>query len=121
MSQRGTRKQPGIAGNEALPEVEPVGEAPAIPGERSVPSVDSVLAVLSGPRLLDLCRLLGCEVRDISGGRERLVRKLAYHMRDRLLAVLRELGRDELRLVCRRHGLDPSARARSDLQASILA
>ena len=79
-----------------------------------------MLAAISGGRLLDLCRLFGCEVHDITGGKDRLVRKLADHLGNRLPTVLRELGRDELRAVCRRHGLDVSARARADLQASIL-
>lgn len=86
----------------------------------AVPTVASVLAVISAGRLLDLCRLLGCEVRDISGGKDRLVAKLADHLHNRLPALLRELGRDELRAVCRRHGLDDSARARADLQALVL-
>ncbi len=86
----------------------------------SSPSVDSVIGVLPSARLLDLCRLFGCEVHDITGGKERLVRKLAGQMTGRLPAVLRELGRDELRAVCRRHGLDPSARARADLQGLVL-
>ncbi|TKC95801.1 DISARM system SNF2-like helicase DrmD [Polyangium fumosum] len=84
------------------------------------PTVPSVLAVISTGRLLDLCRLLGCEVRDVAPGRDRLLAKLASHLGGRLPALLRELGRDELRAVCRRHGLDPSARARNDLQALVL-
>ena len=86
----------------------------------AVPTVASVLAVISGSRVLDLCRLLGCEVREISGGKDRLATRLAGHLDGRLPALLRELGRDELRAVCRRHGLDPSARARADLQALLL-
>lgn len=84
------------------------------------PGVESVLGVLPNTRLLDLCRLFGCEVHDIAGGKERLVRKLAGQLTGRLPAVLREFGRDELRSVCRRHGLDPSARARADLQGLVL-
>ncbi len=84
------------------------------------PSVESVLATLTGPRLLDLCRLFGCEVHDQASAKDRLVRKLAETLRDRLLTLLRELGRDELRAICRRHGLDASAAARVDLQASLL-
>jgi len=84
------------------------------------PTADSILGVLTSARLLDLCRLFGCEVHDITGGKERLVHKLAEQMTGRLPAVLRELGRDELRAVCRRHGLDASARARADLQALLL-
>lgn len=41
-------------------------------------------------------------------------------MERRLPAILNELGRDELRAVCRRHGLDAASRARVDLQARIL-
>ena len=89
------------------------------PASLRVPSVGSALACLTGPRLLDLCRLLGCDVRDVQG-RERLVGKLSTHLGARLPALLRELGRDELRAVCRRHDLDASARARVDLQAEIL-
>jgi hypothetical protein len=93
---------------------------PAPPVEATPPTVDSVLGVLPGARLLDLCRLFGCEVHDITGGKERLVGKLATQMTGRLPAVLRELGRDELRAICRRHGLDATARARSDLQGLVL-
>jgi superfamily II DNA or RNA helicase len=93
---------------------------PASPVEAISPTVDSVLGVLPSARLLDLCRLFGCEVHDITGGKERLVSKLAGQMSGRLPAVLRELGRDELRAVCRRHGLDPSPRARADLQGLVL-
>lgn len=91
-----------------------------LPFEVSVPTVASVLGVLSTGRLLDLCRQFGCDVRDASGGKDRLVAKLAELLAARLPAVIRELGRDELRAICRRHGLDASARARSDLQALLL-
>ena len=92
----------------------------ASPVESACPTVASVLGILPAARLLDLCRLFGCEVHDITGGKEHLVRKLAAQMNGRLPAVLKELGRDELRAICRRHGLDPSARARADLQALVL-
>src|SRR5690349_7529843 len=111
MSVRGTGKRSKQVKAAALPEVESAPAA-AAPGPRTIPSVASVLACLNGPRLLDLCRLLGCEVRDISGGRDRLAQKLAHHMNGRMRAALNELGRDELRAVCRRHGVDASARAR---------
>jgi hypothetical protein len=119
MSGRGTRKKPVSTGAPTPLEDVAASSSPP-PGSKATPSVASVLATVSGTRLLDLCRLFGCEVRDISGGRERLVRKLSDHLSDRLLALLRELGRDELRVVCRRHGLDPSARARADLQTLVL-
>ena len=85
-----------------------------------VPTVVAVLGVLPEQRLLDLCRLLGSDVRERELGKDRLVRKLADQMTNRLPAILRELGRDELRAICRRHGLDPNAVARADLQSRIL-
>jgi len=86
----------------------------------AVPTVSAVLAVLPTGRLLDLFRLLGCDVRDLSGGKDQLIAKLSDHLGGSLPRLLRELGRDELRAVCRRHALDPSARARADLQALVL-
>ncbi len=88
--------------------------------EGGAPSVDATLTTLTEPRLLDLCRLFGCDVRERSAGKERLVRRLADHVRGRLPALLGELGREELRAVCRRHGLDASSPARAELQARIL-
>jgi hypothetical protein len=116
MSGKGTPKrvEPTVAKAATTP------RPPAPPIEGIPPTVESVLGVLPGARLLDLCRLFGCEVHDITGGKERLVGKLAQQMTGRLLALLRELGRDELRAVGRRHGLDASARARSDLQGLVL-
>lgn len=97
------------------------GARPSLtPPASGPPTVATVLACISGPRLLDLCRLFGCDVHELSGARDRLVPKLAEHLRDRLPRLLRELGRDELRAVCRRHGLDASARARSELSALVL-
>ena len=79
-----------------------------------------MLSTLSIGRLLDFCRIFSCEVRATSTSKDPLAAKLALHLGDRLPAVLRELGRDELRAVCRRHDLDQTARARADLQALIL-
>ena len=85
------------------------------------PTLESVLGTLTTGRLLDLCKLFGCEVRESTSSRDRLVRTLTAHLGDRLPAVLRELGRDELRAVCRRHRLDGSARARVDIQSVVLS
>ncbi len=82
------------------------------------PSVETVLAALSSGRLLDLSRLFGCEIHDIAGGRDRVLAKFAAHLSDRLPALLRELGRDELRAVCRRHGLDAMRAARAPCRRS---
>ncbi|MCC6646475.1 MAG: DEAD/DEAH box helicase, partial [Polyangiaceae bacterium] len=97
------------------------GLAPAeTASSTSTPTPETVLAALTEPRLLDLCRLFGSDVHEVAGAKERLVRRLAEQLRDRLPSVLRELGRDELRVVCRRHGLDASSRVRGELIAAIL-
>lgn len=96
---------------------EPIAPASVRGVHLGPPTTTSVLSGLTGERLLDLCRLFGSDVREATRGKEQLVTKLA---RQSLPALLREMGRDELRAVCRRHGLDPSPRARTDLQASIL-
>ena len=119
MSGRGTRETRESGGAAEAPG--DVARAPtASADEKESVSVESVLSSLAGPRLRDLCRLFGCEVHDISGGKDGFVRKLAAQLADRLVVVLKELGRDELRAVCRRHGLDASPRARADLQATVL-
>lgn len=119
MSGRGTRKTTELGGAAEAPGgLAPAPKASAV--QTGSPSVESVLGSLSGPRLLDLCRLFGCEVHDVSGGKDGFVRKLADQLTDCLPVVLKELGRDELRAVCRRHGLDASPRARADLQAIVL-
>jgi hypothetical protein len=116
MSAKGTPKAlDGAAGKTQMTPPPPTASSVA-----AAPTVDSILVVLPVGRLIDLCRLFGCEVHDITGSKENLVRKLAAQMTGRLPTVLRELGRDELRAVCRRHGLDPSARARADLQGLVL-
>jgi hypothetical protein len=52
--------------------------------------------------------------------KERLVRRLGHHLQGSLPALLGELGRDELRAVCRRHGLDEGSPSRVELQSRIL-
>jgi hypothetical protein len=88
--------------------------------EAPAATVESILDVLSQPRLLALFRLFGCEVRDPGITKDKLVQRLAGELQGRLPAVLRELGRDELRAVCRRHRLEDRVRARTDLQALVL-
>lgn len=89
----------------------------------SRPSIDEVVRGLPTERILDLCRVFGCEVRE--GARDRVMATLVARLRvdaddGRLRDVLDELGRDELRAACRRFGLDASARARADLRNAIL-
>jgi hypothetical protein len=84
------------------------------------PSLESVLGTLAQPRLLDLYRLFGCEVRDAASSKDKLVRKLASQLQGGLPRLLRELARDELRAACRKHGLADDARARVELQSLVL-
>jgi hypothetical protein len=79
-----------------------------------------VLDTLAQPRLLDLYRLFGCEVRDAANSKDKLVRKLASQLQGGLPRLLRELGPDELRAACRKHGLPDAARARVELQVLVL-
>ena len=69
----------------------------------AAPTIASVLDTLPQPRLLDLFRLFGADMRDPSTSKERLVFKLAHQLRGGMPALLKELGRDELRAACRRH------------------
>ena len=117
MAGRGTRKK-----KEDPEKVAPSEPARLLPivVHAGAATVESVLGTLSTPRILDLCRLFGCEVHDVGAAKDQLVAKIGRQLEGRLPALLGELGRDELRLVCRRHGLAASARARAELQALIL-
>jgi superfamily II DNA or RNA helicase len=84
------------------------------------PTVETALSALSQPRLLDLFRFFGVAANSDGAGKTELVRHLARELEGRLPSVLRELSRDELRAVCRRHGLEAEGRARMDLQARVL-
>ncbi len=84
------------------------------------PTPASVLEVLAQQRLLDISRTFGI---GLQGGREtksRMADWVGQQLGTQLPAVLRELGRDELRAVCRRHGLDGDSRSRAELQARVL-
>jgi hypothetical protein len=65
------------------------------------PTPQTFLEALSQPRLLDLARLFGCEIHEPNMTKDRLVGQLGRHLQGTLSALLSELGRDELRLVCR--------------------
>ena len=92
-----------------------------------MPSIDvsvlTILEALTRDRLLDLARVFAVRLRP----KQRDVnRVLAEHLVDalgpeRLRDVLDELGRDELRRVCSRHGLDSDSRRRADLIDIIVA
>lgn len=96
--------------------------AEASVSQGALPTTGSVLGALSTERLLDLCRLFGCDLRGGGRQRDRVIGKLETRLGGQLPSLLRELGRDELRTVCRRHGLGElaPARARVDLQAGLL-
>lgn len=87
----------------------------------AAPSVASTLSTLGQPRILDLFRSFGVAARGEKATKAELVRQSTTEVGARLPAILRELSRDELRAVCRRHDLDDDARARVDLQARLLA
>ena len=87
---------------------------------RSVPSPtpQSLLDVLSKPRLVALGREIGVSVAP-SATKEAQVAVLAGASPG-LSSLLRSLGRDELRAACRAHGLDDSGRSRPALMARLL-
>lgn len=86
----------------------------------STPSPQSVLATLTQPRLLDLCRTVGLAGRGAGDQKHLLVRLLANELDGQLPRLLTELGRDELRQVCQAHGLSREGRARLELQERLL-
>jgi hypothetical protein len=76
----------------------------------TTPTTTSVLEVLGRERLFDLARVFGIGLRDAGQARAPLAKLLARELGDpRLLEILPELGRDELREVCRHHGLPPES------------
>lgn len=85
------------------------------------PNLRSVLDVLTRERLFDLGRVTGAGLRPSRESKRGVVQTLADTLGDRRLPdVLVELGRDELRSVCRAHGLDDSDRQRRALVERLL-
>ena len=84
------------------------------------PTADSVLEALTQERLLDLSRAFGIGLRSGREAKGRMAGRLGEQLSGRLPTLLRELGRDELRAVCRRHGLPAESRSRAELQARLL-
>ncbi len=85
------------------------------------PILSSVLTALSIERLYDLGRVMGAGLRERKTARSSLVTVLeAVLGNDRLPAVLRELGRDELRTVCSALELEAESPRRDDLIETIL-
>ncbi len=83
------------------------------------PSSRTVLGVLPKARLVDLGRTLGVSVPPAET-KEAQVDLLIGTGLVRFQHLLQQLGRDELRAVCRAHGLDDSGRARPKLAARLL-
>ncbi len=84
-----------------------------------VVSARSVLELLPKARLLELSRELGVVVKS-SATKEDQVGVLARKSPGALPAILRALGRDELKRACRAHQLDDTGRSREELRGPIL-
>jgi hypothetical protein len=86
------------------------------------PTTATVLGALARERLFDLGRVFGAGLRAARQTRGQVAQHLATVLGDaRLLDVLRELGRDELRAVSRAHGLPDDLAARQELIAELAA
>lgn len=82
------------------------------------PSTASVLTGLSKQRIAEIARSAGLPVPNETKDKqvELLLATGRFHFRD----LLTQLGRDELKAICRAHDLDDSGRARAELQARLL-
>lgn len=90
--------------------------SPMPPAFPTVVSVHSILTAVTRERIYDLARVFGLRMRPRRGEKKELVEHAAAALGDeRLGAVLRELGRDELRAVCRAHDLPADDRTRDVL------
>lgn len=81
-------------------------------------TIESVLGDLPRPRLAEVARLYGVALPEKS--REEQVTHLLNTVDIRFGPLLGRLTRDELRRACRNHGLDDSARSRSELADRLL-
>lgn len=85
------------------------------------PTLDSVLSALSRERLYDLGRVMGAGLRETKAPKSELVRGLSAVLgKARLPAVLRELGREELRTVLRSHDIEDDSPRRERLIETLL-
>jgi len=88
----------------------------------AAPTLHTILAAVTIERLYDLGRVMGAGLREQKTTKSNLITVLAGALgNDRLPAVLRELGRDELRAVCRAHKLEDESPHRNDLIQTILS
>lgn len=85
----------------------------------TVPSTRTVLQVLPKARLLELGRVFAIALPP-GGSKDEHIETLVARNVLRFPELLEALGRDELKLACRSHGLDDSGRARPLLAARLL-
>jgi len=84
--------------------------------------IASVIGAVTRERLFDLARVFGLRLTSRRDAKQNLVTELSGMLgNERVGDVLDELGRDELRAVCRVHGLPVSERTRDGLIAQIAA
>jgi SNF2 family DNA or RNA helicase len=82
----------------------------------TAPTSVSILAALTQPRILDLARLFGVRLRaGTTTNKRQLATLLGSQLEGRAPLVLRELGREELQVVCRAHGIPDDSASRRDL------
>lgn len=82
----------------------------------TTPRTTTVLDALTRERLFDLGRVFGAALPATKQAKAAVAKSLSYVVGDdRLIDVLQELGRDELRAVCRAHGLEADKAARQEL------
>jgi hypothetical protein len=82
------------------------------------PSKRSALAALERPRLLELAQ--GFELAATVSSKAKLVDQLARSEQAAFSTILGQLSRDELKDICRAHGLDDSGRAKQSIIDRIL-
>ena len=109
---------PLMGGKGAVGRRNQVGQVTAT--ETQAPSPESVLQALTEERLRDLSRTFGIGLRSGRELKARMASRIAQQLPGQLPTVLRELGRDELRTVCRRHGVADDSRSRNELQTRLL-
>ncbi|MBX7197428.1 MAG: DISARM system SNF2-like helicase DrmD, partial [Sandaracinaceae bacterium] len=82
----------------------------------TAPTSVSILAALTQPRILDLARLFGVRLRaGTTTNKRQLATLLGSQLEGRAPLILRELGREELQVVCRAHGIPDDSASRRDL------
>ncbi|MCC6875159.1 MAG: hypothetical protein IT378_12700, partial [Sandaracinaceae bacterium] len=84
------------------------------------PTSASILGALTQPRILDLARVFGARLRAGNAPKQRLAALVGSQLDGRAPFFLRELGREELRAVCRAHAIPDEGTARRELVDRLL-